>query len=241
VKIFLSLFLFIIGFSVLAQVDLRLNEKKVQIRLGGGSLRPSDQFSSSGPSSLFVQNGFQINGALTYGIYRNIAAGIHLDYNQHRFDLAGFSKQQGGPSVNQLSSFNSTRFGISAMVFLPVRAGKNLMFNFYGEGQAGLRGMNIPKLDMTFGELENNFTEISYRPRASTMGYLAVCAGMQVIMTRNFGIYAAWQKTFDSRHSVKYSSRAFDADGQLAEGEHFLHQYLGSTGIQGGILFVIGR
>jgi hypothetical protein len=239
----LKVFLFILlpAFVAEAQVDLRLLEKKGQLRIGGGSLKPSADFSSAGEGSLFVKNGFQINGGFTYGIYRNLGLGCHLDYNQYGFDLAGFSKQQGGPGVTQLASFNSTRFGLSAIVNFPVLIGKKAALNFYGEGQAGLRGMNAPKLDLTYGELENNFTEVSYRPRASTMGYLAITGGMQILFSRKFGFYAAWQKTFDSRHSIKYSSRAFDADGQLTEGEHVLHQYLGSTGIQGGILFVFGN
>jgi hypothetical protein len=235
-KIFL--FTFLLLKSAFAQVDLRFTEKKAQLRIGGGSLRPSPKFATAGPGSLFVENGFQINAGFAYGVYRNFAIGCHLDYNQYGFDLRGFSAQQGGPAVNQLSSFNSTRFGFSGLVFLPLRLGKKVVLNFYAEGQAGLRGMNIPKLDMTFGELENKFTEINYRPRASTMGYLAACGGLQVIFTRNFGLFVAYQKTFESRHSVKYSSRAFDSNGQLTEGEHFLHQYLGSTGIQGGLQFI---
>jgi hypothetical protein len=223
-----------------AQADLKLLEKKAILRFGGGSLSPSAKFASAGAGSLFVQNGFQINGGFSYGIYRNFGLGLHLDYNQYGFNLGAFSAQQGNSAISRLSSFNSTRFGLSGLVFLPIRLGRNVAISFYAEGQAGLRGMNVPKLDLQYSELENNFTRVSYRPRASTMGYLAISGGFKLLFSRNFGIYAAWQKTMDSRHSVKYSSRAFDANDQLTEGEHFLHQYLGSSGIQGGILFVLG-
>ena len=229
------------SFAASAQADLSLLEKKAVLRFGGGSLQPSEKFLQTGPGNLFVKNGFQLNAGFSYGIYQNLGLGCHLDYNQYGFDMGGFAVQQGNPAIIRLSSFNSTRFGLSLLAYLPFRIGKNVALNLYGEGQAGLRGMNVPKLDLRYGELANKYTEVSYRPRPSTMGYLAVSGGIQVLFSRNFGLYAAFQQTMDSRHSIKYSSRAFDADGNLTEGEHYLHQYLGSTGIQGGILFVLGR
>jgi hypothetical protein len=224
-----------------AQVDLKYFKGKSQIRLGGGSLKPSQAFLKSGPADLFARNGFQINSALTYGFFRNFGAGIHLDYNQYGFDRAGFAMQQGGPAITQLSSFNSTRFGISVQALLPFRIGKSAVLSLWLEGQAGIRNMNIPKLDLAFGELQNKYLEISYRPRSNTMTYLALCGGAQFFFGRRFGIYMAFQNTPDSRHSIKYSSRAFDADDNLEEGEHLLHQFLGSTGILGGMVFVLGR
>jgi hypothetical protein len=124
---FLSFFLIC---TSAAQVDLKYFEKKVQLRIGGGSLHPSAEFASGGEASLFVKNGYQINAGCSYGIYRNIAMGLHLDYNQYGFDLSAFSRQQGNPSVRQLSPFHSTRFGLSALVFFPVKAGKKMVFNF---------------------------------------------------------------------------------------------------------------
>jgi hypothetical protein len=223
---------------VIAQVDLSLLEKKAQFKMGGGSLQPSPEFSKAGSDALFVRNGFQVNFAFSYAFFRNFAAGVHLDYNQYGFDRTGFIRQQENPALTQLSSFNSTRFGLSGLVFLPVKLGEKASFCLFLEGQAGLRNMNIPKLDLTYKELQNLYVEVAYRPRSNTMGYLAVNGGVQVHFSRRFGIYASWQKTLDSRHSVKYSSRAFDASGNLTEGEHFLHQYLGSTGIQGGLVFL---
>ena len=226
---------------MLAQVDLSLFEKKAQFQMGGGSLQPSAEFAKAGPEAMFVRNGFQVNFAFSYAFFRNFAAGVHLDYNQFGFDRQGFALQQENPSLTQLSSFNSTRFGLSGLIFLPVRIGKTASFSFFLEGQAGLRNMNIPKLDLTYGELDNQYVEVAYRPRSNSMGYLALNGGVQVHFTRNFGLYASWQKTLDSRHSVKYSSRAFDAAGNLTEGEHFLHQFLGSTGIRGGLVFTFGK
>lgn len=228
-------------FLAQAQADLRFFERKAQLRLGAGSLRPSAEFLKNGPEALFARNGFQINSAFSYCFFRNFAAGVHLDYNQYGFDRSGFAAQQGGPAITQLSSFNSTRFGLSALVSLPFRIGKSAALNLWLEGQAGIRNMNIPKLDLTYGELENLYVEVAYRPRSNTMGYLAFCGGMQVFFTKNFGIYAAWQQTADSRHSIKYSSRAFDTNENLQEGEHLLHQYLGSTGIIGGVVFNLGK
>lgn len=226
---------------MLAQVDLSLYEKKAQFQMGGGSLQPSAEFAKAGTDALFVRNGFQVNFAFSYVFFRNFAAGVHLDYNQYGFDRTAFIRHQDNPAVTQLSSFNSTRFGFSGMVFLPVKIGKQSSFSFFLEGQAGLRNMNIPKLDLTYGELDNQYVEVAYRPRSNSMGYLALNGGVQVHFTRNFGLYASWQKTLDSRHSVKYSSRAFDAAGNLTEGEHFLHQFLGSTGIRGGLVFTFGK
>jgi hypothetical protein len=224
-----------------AQVDLKWTERKAQIRLGGGSLQPSADFALSGEQSLFVLNGFQVNAGFIYGIYRNLGLGVHLDYNQYGFDLNRFSAQQGGAGVTQLSSFNSTRFGLSVPVFLPIRLGKKSALLITGEGQAGIRNMNIPKLDLAYDELDNNFTVVSYRPRANSMGYLAITGGLQCWISKGFGLYVQYQKTLDSRHSIKYSSRAFDTSKELTEGEHRLHQYVGSSGIQGGLIFIMGR
>ena len=238
--VLLSLFVSL-PFALSAQADLRLLEKKAILRLGGGSLNPSADFASVGNNGIYARNGFQLNAGLSYCFYRNFGIGVHLDYNQFGFDKSAFSANQQNPGMVVLAPFNSTRFGLSALAFLPIRLGKTVALNFYAEGQAGLRGMNIPKIDLTYDELSNNFTNVSYRPRPSTMGYLAISGGLQVLFSRNFGLFAAYHKTLDSRHSISYSSRAFDADGLLTEGEHYLHNYLGSTGIQGGILFVIGQ
>ena len=240
-KQLLLLCLVILPLKLSAQADLRLLEKRAILRFGGGSLAPSADFASVGTNGIYARNGFQLNAGFSYCFYRNLGIGVHLDYNQFGFDRSAFSANQQNPGMTVLSPLNSTRFGLSALAFLPIRLGKTVALNFYAEGQAGLRGMNIPKIDLTYGELGNNFTSVAYRPRPSTMGYLAISGGLQVLFSRNFGLFVAYHKTLDSRHSISYSSRAFDADGLLIEGEHYLHNYLGSTGIQGGIMFVIGK
>ena len=86
-------------FTLSAQADLRLLEKKAILRLGGGSLNPSADFASVGNNGIYARNGFQLNAGLSYCFYRNFGIGVHLDYNQYGFDKSAFSANQQNPGM----------------------------------------------------------------------------------------------------------------------------------------------
>jgi|GEM_PF-1128294 len=227
---------------VLAQPDIRYLDNTGVFKMGGGTLTPGQDFSKSSGNGLHAKPGHQVNFAFNYIISHGIGIGAHLDVNRFRFNEQSFLMQTNPTNYRILGKFASTKLGLNLVANVPIVIHqKHFTVNLFGEFQAGLRGMKIPSIDLRFSELENKFVEVNYRSRNNTMGYLGGNAGIQLLFSNKIGCYAAYHLTLRSRHSIKYSVRAFDASGQLYEDENYLNNYLDATGLQFGVFFVFGK
>jgi hypothetical protein len=234
--------LFFLAIPSTAQVDLSFFEKTGMFKMAAGPLKPGPDLASSEPKGLLAEKGYQINLGVDYCPYKGLFAGIHYDFQRLGFQEARFAQIAGAASYRVRRGFNSSRFGLNLGWNFPVRIWKDqIRLVVSGEVQAGLRGMTIPQIDLQYNPLDNRFVEVTYRSRANTFGYTGGLGGIRILFGKVVGVYVNRQFTFKSRHSIKYSVRRFDAEGQLYESELRLHQYLDNSGYQFGVFFVIGK
>jgi hypothetical protein len=234
--------LFFLTLPALAQVDLSYFEKTGMFKMGGGSLKPGPDLASSGPKGLLADDGYQINLGFDYSPYKGLFAGFHYDFQRLGFQEATFAQQAGASTYRVRRGFRSSRFGLNLGWNFPVHLVRDkVLLIASGEVQAGLRGMNIPLIDLQYDPLDNRFVDVTYRSRSNTFGYTGALGGIRILFGKVVGIYVNRQFTFKSRHSIKYSVRRFDAEGQLYESELRLHQYLDNSGYQFGVFFVVGK
>lgn len=203
---------------------------------------PGEQFGSKTIDGLYADNGVQIgldiNGIIGYGF----GLGLKIDYNYFSFDRDAFMKHT-QPQTMRVTrhGFRSTKTAINFLFNAPILVGSDdFVINFFGEGHAGLRSMSIPEFDLTYSEITNNFTEVSYRSRSNLMGFLGYNAGLQLLFNNKIGVSFAYGAVLPSRHSIKYSARKFDASGNLYEDESYLHDFLDHTGVKIGFVILFG-
>lgn len=227
---------------VAAQPNIRYLDNTGILKFGGGNLVPGEDFAKNTGNGLLAMPGHQVNFAFNYIMGYGLGLGVHLDVNRLPLNEERFVQQSNASAYRIQGKFGSTRFGLNLVCTVPIIINPQYFtVNLFGEFQPGLRSMNIPSIDLRYSELENNFVEVTYRPRGNTMGYLAANAGVQLLFANKFGVYGAYQITLRSRHSIKYSVRAFDAQGRLTEDENFLHNYLDASGFQFGAFFLFGK
>jgi hypothetical protein len=227
---------------IAAQPDIHYLDKTGILKFGGGNLVPNEDFAKNTGTGLLAMPGHQVNFAFNYIIRYGLGLGAHLDVNRLPLNEQRFVQQSSASAYRIQGKFGSTRFGLNLVGSVPIVIHPQYFaVNLFGEFQLGLRGMNIPSIDLRYNELENNYVEVSYRPRSNTMGYLAANAGVQFLFANKFGIYGAYHITLRSRHSIKYSVRAFDAERRLTEYENYLHNYLNVSGFQFGAFFLFGK
>ncbi len=220
---------------------MNLLDKKVNIGAYGGMVIPGTDFSSTSTNGLFAKNGYQIGFDVNYIIAYGLGIGFNYEFNRFKFNQDAFLSYAQPDSFLITKGYNSGKFALNAQINIPFEIVKNkFTINLYGEGNAGLRTMSIPSIDLKYNELSNRFVDITYRARTSSMGFLGYSAGLQFIFSNKFGINVSYNALLKSRHSIKYSVRKFDAQGELYEEESYINNYLDHTGYQLGFIFFIG-
>jgi len=241
-KIILLACIFKLSAFVVAQPDMNFLDKTAYLKISAGAVMPGNEFGDATENGLFAKTGYQIGFDLNFMIAYGLGVGVNYEYNRFGFGKESFFDYSQAQTMIVRKAYNSSKFGLNLLVNVPVKLGSDdMVLNFYGEGNAGLRGMNIPEIDLTYNEIANKYVEVSYRPRSNTMGYLGYSAGLQFMFLQKYGINVSYNALLKSRHSIKYSVRLFDAQGQLYEEENFIHDYLDHTGIQVGFLFLFGK
>lgn len=235
----------ILGLSlsgVFAQPDIKYWDHDSYLHIGGGMVMPGDYLKDESETGFFAKNGFQVDFDYNYIFGYGLGIGANFEYDQFKFNKEAFMEYTGAEEMYVEGGYSSGKFGLNLVANIPiVVVKKGFAINFYGEFNAGLRGFNIPNIDLKYNEIVNKYVEVSYRSRTSTMGYLGYSAGLQFIFNDRFGLNVSYNAVLPSRHSVKYSVRMYDAFEELTEEENYLNNYLDHTGIQFGIMFVFGK
>lgn len=241
-KIFLNSMFFLFLSVAYAQPDFTYWNKVSYFKMGGGTLEPGREMLSTGTDGLFAKKGFQIGFDYNYMIAYGFGLGVNLEINQFQFNREAFEAYAMPLEMDVKGGYSSAKFGLNALFNLPiVLHPKYFTLNLYIEGNAGLRGMSIPSIDMYYDERDNKYVEVSYRSRGGSMGYLGYSGGVQFLISNKFGINVSYNAVEPSRHSINYSVRMFDAEGQLYEDENYLNNALDHTGLQFGVLFMFGK
>jgi len=228
--------------SVYAQPSLDFWNKKGYFKFGAGGLIPGKDFSSTDVNGLFAKNGYQIGFDLNYMFAYGLGMGMNLGFDRFNFDSDAFYAYSKAETMKHKGRYGSTKFGLNILMNVPILVmSENFVINLYGEGNAGLRGLNIPEIDLTYNEIANKYTEVSYRSRANTMGYLGYNAGLQFLFSNKYGINLSYNEVLPSRHSIGYSVRMFDAEGRLTEKEDYLNNYLDHKGFQIAFIILFGK
>ncbi|MDD4574905.1 MAG: hypothetical protein PHI36_00600 [Bacteroidales bacterium] len=237
-----TLFIFLISCIGLmhAQPTLGLLDKTAIFHFYGGTLVPGEEFGSKDADGLFAKNGFQLGFDVNYIIYKGIGVGFNYEYNNLAFNKEAFLSQSMPDRYLIKGRYNSGKLGLNIQLNLPiVIQPEKITVNLFAEGNAGVRSMNIPSIDLEYNELSNRYVEVTYRPRTNSMGYLGYSGGLQLIFKEKFGINVSYSALMKSRHSIKYSIRKFDAQNNLEEHEGYVNNYLDCSGLQIGLVFYL--
>lgn len=225
-----------------AQPDINYLDNVGYFKISAGGLMPGENFSSTEPNGLFAENGYQIGLDLNYMIAYGFGLGLNLEFDQFKFNSEEFFKYTNAETMKAQKHYSSTKFGLNVLFNVPVKLDSDdWVLNFYAEGNAGIRSMNMPDIDLTYNEIANKYVEVTYRSRSNTMGYLGYSGGLKFLFLEKFGVNLSYNALLKSRHSIKYSVRMFDAAEELYEEENYAHDYLDHTGFQIGFLFLFGR
>lgn len=225
------------------QFDINYLDHTGSIHIMGGTLKPSEELSSTDETmGLFAKNGYQIGFDFNYIIKYGLGIGFNLEIDRLNFNKNKFLEYAETNDAKIKGRYASTKFGLNVLANIPIVLDKgDFAINIFGEFNVGLRGFNIPSIDLYYNELQNKYTEVSYRTRANTMGYLGYTGGIQFLFDEVFGLRASYSVTLPSRHNIKYSVRMTDAFGNVEEAENYLNNYLDLTGLQFGVFFLIGK
>jgi|YNPMSStandDraft_1061717.scaffolds.fasta_scaffold00167_22 hypothetical protein len=240
IKIFT--FLIISNVSLFGQFDINFIDKCGYLKFTGGTNNPSEELKRTDETGLYAKNGYFFGFDFNYIISHGFGIGFNFQMDRLNFNKEAFLEQAKTNEYKIRGRFASNRFGLNVLMNIPIVVSKNdFLINLYGEGNAGLRGFNIPSIDLYYSELENKWIELNYRTRINTMGYLGFSAGIQFIISNFFGINVSYSEVLRSRHSIRYHVRMTDAFGNVKENENYLHNYLNSKGLQFGIFFLFGK
>jgi len=242
-----SFFIIIVSFLFVSeksfsQADINYWDKAGYFNIYAGAVMPGHSFSNTNADGLFAKNGFQFGVDANYFFGYGFGLGFNYELNNFFFDRNSFFKYSNAKTIKSSGGYLSNKYALNVLYSVPVLLGSDdYILNFYVEGNAGLRTMNIPDIDLTYNEIANKYVEVSYRARSNIMGYLGYSIGLQVLFSNKYGVNLSYNAVLPSRHSIKYSSRRFDAAGKLYEDETYLHDVLDHTGIQLGFLFIMGK
>jgi len=242
-KLLIIFVLFLFVASANAQPDPKFWDKTSVLSLGGGITTPGSHFSNSTTDlGLFAKKGYNVNFDYNYIISHGFGMGMHIDYNYFKFDEQAFMNYAQPDLMHIKGGYTSTGIGLNLQMNMPIVVHKkNFTFNVFAEGNAGFRGVSIPSIDLEYDELFNKYVEVNYRSRSNLMGYLGYNAGMQFIFANVVGLKISYAALMRSRHSINYSVRMFDAQGELYEAESYLNNYLDHTAIKFALVFYIGK
>jgi len=240
----LSIIIFVLLAKVsFAQFDINYLDHTGSLHLSGGTLKPSEELSSTNETlGLFAKNGYQIGFDFNYIVKYGLGFGFNLEVDRLNFNKDKFLEYAGTTDAEIKGRYASTKFGLNILANVPIVVDKkNFAINLFGEFNAGIRGFNIPSIDLYYNELQNKYVEVSYRSRANTMGYLGYSGGVQFLFGDVFGLNVSYSVTMPSRHSVKYSVRMTDAFDNVEEAENYLNNSLDLSGLQFGMFFLFGK
>ncbi len=162
--------------------------------------------------------------------------------NYLNFNKQEFAKVANADDMTVKGRYSSTKYGLSLIANIPIVIDKdNFTFNLFGQFNAGIRGFNIPAINLYYDELHNKYVEVNYRSRSNTMAYLAYAGGVQFIFANVWGVRASYTYTLRSHHSIRYSVRLTDAYNNVKEDENYLHNYLNLSGFQIGAFYLIRK
>ncbi len=242
-KTYIIVFLLvIITASVKSQPSLDYWNYARYLKLSAGTVSPGTDFSDTSESGLFAKDGYQIgldyNLFLTYGF----GFGFDFEFNRFRFNEEAFFSYANPDYMKIGPGYSSTKFGLNLIYNIPVVVHPDAFtINLFIEGNAGLRGMSIPSIDLEYDEIVNYYVDITYMSRSSVMGYLGYNTGVQLIFSNRFGVNVSYNTVIPRRQSIRYSVRKFNASGDLYEDESYVSNNLDHTGLQFGIMFIFGK
>jgi hypothetical protein len=168
--------------------------------------------------------------------------GFNVEYNEFYLDKPAYFQASQAEFMDVIGAYSSTKVGLNILLNIPIIISKNeYAINLYGEFNPGLRGFNIPEIDLYYDQTVNKYVEIHYRARKHTIGYLGYSGGLQMLFKEKWGFNMSYNALIPTRHSVDYSVRGYDAFGNLYEGEEYLNNYLNHWGWQLGLLFIFGK
>jgi len=228
--------------TLFAQFNMNYFDKTGQIMLSGGGVTPGVNFADDSKNGLFAKKGWQAGFDYNYIFGYGLGLGFNIEYDNFKFNGDEFYKYTEALTMHTKGNYSSVKIGLNLLVNVPIELGSDkFVLNLFGEGNAGFRSMSIPEIDLTYHELANKYTEVTYRSRGNTMGYLGYSGGLQFFFLKKYGLNLTYSSVLQSRHSINYSVRKFDVDGQLYEDENYVNDYLDHTGFQIGFLFLFGK
>ncbi|MFO8066174.1 MAG: hypothetical protein R6U11_01195 [Bacteroidales bacterium] len=241
-RIFVLAILSVLFVETYSQTSMNYWNNARYFKITAGTVTPGRDFSDATENGLFAKDGYQIGFDYNYMIAMGFGLGLNLEFDRFHFNKEAFFDLAEPDYMEVIGGYSSTKFGLNALFNVPLEIQKNVFaINFYIEGNAGFRGMSIPSINLEYNEITNNFVEVKYRPRSSTMGYLGYSGGLQLLFYNRFGINVSYNAILQRRNSIYYSVRKYDTEGELFEEENYLNNNLDHTGLQFGILFLFGK
>ncbi len=239
--VFFILLCLIFNFSN-AQFNIHYNDKCGQLQLSGGTLNPSDELKDTSSVGLYAKKGFQMGFDFNYIIAYGFGIGGNFEIDQLKFNSTAFQTNSNAKQIKVKGGYSSSKFGLNIFENIPIVLDENhFTIMLFGEFNAGLRGFNIPSIDLKYDELLNKYVEVSYRSRSNTMGYIGYSAGIQLLFIERIGVNVSYNTIIPSRHTIKYSVRKTDAFGNVEEEENYLNNYLDHSGFQFGVFYIFGK
>ncbi|MBS4012296.1 MAG: hypothetical protein KGZ97_00865 [Bacteroidetes bacterium] len=224
------------------QPDMNYWNRVRYFKITGGTVTPCPEFSDATENGLFAKDGYQFGFDYNYMIAYGFGLGLNLEFNRFHFNKEAFASFAQPDYMAVIGGYSSSKFGLNALFNLPIVVSPDIFtINLYAEGNAGIRSISIPSIDLEYNEIVNYYTEVKYRSRPSSMGYLGYSGGIQFIFKNKFGINASYSALNRRINRINYSVRMFDAQGELYEEERYISNYLDHTGLQFGIFFMFGK
>jgi hypothetical protein len=237
-KTIIAMLLLLTMSPAIAQLDFNYWDRKGCFSLYGGGVIPGMSMKSTLSNGLYAKNGFQFGFNYNYIFAYGLGIGFNFEYDQFAFNKNAFLISTDANSMSVSGGYSSPKIGLNFITNIPaVIDDDRFTLNFFGIFNPGLMMLQIPEIDLFYDENLNKYTEVHYRPRSNTMGYLSYSGGMMFIFSNNIGLSISRNVVLKSRHSINYSSRMFDAFGQLYESEDYLNNYLDHKGWQIGVIF----
>ncbi len=223
-----------------AQPQLDLFDRNISLVFSAGTVIPGKEFSNTKENGLFAKDGFQLGFDVNYIIANGIGIGFNYEYDNFFFDKEAFLSHVNPDKYLIKRGYRSNKYGFNLQFNLPIVIQPNkITVNLFAEGNAGLRTMSVPSIDLEYNELSNRYIEVTYRSRANTMGYLGYSGGFQLIFGKKYGVNVSYSALMKSRHSLRYSVRKFDAQERLEEEEGYVNNYLDHSGLQIGFVMYL--